>query len=54
MIHALSQRLHAKSGAMLLSIENRLERIMQMNQNVHGAPAQMVMAPNLSELRGTT
>jgi aryl-alcohol dehydrogenase-like predicted oxidoreductase len=27
-------------------------RIMQMNQNTHGAPEQMLMAPNLKELRG--
>ncbi len=27
-------------------------RIMQMNQNVQGAPEKMLMAPNLSELRG--
>jgi hypothetical protein len=25
---------------------------MQMNQNTHGAPASMLMAPNLKELRG--
>ncbi|MBL8359101.1 MAG: aldo/keto reductase [Rubrivivax sp.] len=30
------------------------KRIMQMNQNVHGAPANMLMAPNLNELRGAT
>lgn len=28
------------------------KRIMQMNQNTHGAPASMLMAPNLNELRG--
>jgi aryl-alcohol dehydrogenase-like predicted oxidoreductase len=28
------------------------KRIMQMNQNTHGAPASMLMAPNLKELRG--
>jgi aryl-alcohol dehydrogenase-like predicted oxidoreductase len=30
------------------------KRIMQMNQNVHGAPVNMLMAPNLNELRGQT
>lgn len=28
------------------------KRIMQMNQNTHGAPEKMVMAPSLNELRG--
>lgn len=28
------------------------KRIMQMNQNVHGAPANMLMAPDLKQLRG--
>jgi aryl-alcohol dehydrogenase-like predicted oxidoreductase len=28
------------------------KRIMQMNQNVHGAPEKMVMAPDLKQLRG--
>ena len=28
------------------------KRIMQMNQNVHGAPTNMLMAPSLKELRG--
>lgn len=29
------------------------KRIMQMNQNVHGAPQSMLMSPSLTELRGT-
>lgn len=32
--------------------ESMHKKIMQMNQNVHGAPASMLMAPDLKQLRG--
>ena len=48
MIHALSQRLHAKSGALLLSLENRLDRIMQGWLLVAGlaSAVRIVVSPN--------